>query len=160
MCVGEVGRLPPFSEMKTRIAILTAALMLAGCRTKAVTVTAVDRHADSVSALRSIQSHGLHVFSETETIILRQDSTGRLVPVAHDIVRHTEKSTETRQIADTTHFQSQDKETIKKEKETQPAAKKTDNGRGAVFAIVMLLLFTAFVLVLAIYLLKLWKYRN
>lgn len=146
--------------MKKRIAILTAALLLTGCRTKAVTVAAVERHADSVASLRSVQSHGLQSFSETETIILRQDSTGRLVPVAHDIVRRTEKSTETHRTADTTHFQSQDKETIRQEKETQPAAKKTADGNRWAFAIVMLIMFSALVMMLAIYLLKLWKSRN
>ena len=158
--MGEVGRLPPFRKMKARIAILTAALLLEGCRTKAVTVTAVDRHADSVAALRSIQSHGLHVFSETETIILRQDSTGRLVPVAHDIVRHTKRSTETNRTEDTSMVVTN---TISKKeniKETTPARQEVDKGNRIAFSIVMLLLFTAFVLVLAIYLLKLWKSRN
>lgn len=146
--------------MKAKIAILILSILLTACRSKASAVSVAERHADSVAALRSVSSRGINVFSETETIIMRQDSTGRLVPVAHNIIRHTEKSTENVSTADTTHFQSQDKENIKKEKETQPAAKKTADGNKWAFAIVMLIMFSALVMMLAIYLLKLWKSRN
>ena len=151
---GEVESLPFSVKMKKTIAIMSL-LMLYGCRSKADTVAV--RHADSVAALSSVSATTLDRVETWETLVMRADSLGRLVPVSRGLVRHTEKSSESAQRGDTAVFAASNEE--QHHQETQKAAEAVKTSRAGVtgFAVGLWFAFSAVVLLLAAYLLSKWK---
>lgn len=139
--------------MKT-IAIIPL-LLLYGCRAKAGTVSV--RHADSVAALRSVAASTIDRVETWETVTMRADSLGRLVPVSRDVTRHTEKASGRAMRGDTGVFKASVEELHHEENETRPAATETSRAGFTGFAIGMWTAFTGVTLLLAAYLLKKWK---
>ena len=140
--------------MKKTIAIMSL-LMLYGCRSKADTMAV--RHSDSVAALSSLSASTLDRVETWETLVMRADSLGRLVPVSRGLVRHTEKSSESAQRGDTAVFAALNEE--QHHQETQKAAEAVKTSRAGVtgFAVGLWFAFSAVVLLLAAYLLSKWK---
>lgn len=148
------GHKPPlFDKMKT-IAIIPL-LLLYGCRAKADTVSV--RHADSVAALRSVAASTLDRVETWETVVMRADSLGRLVPVSRDVIRHIEKASGSAMRGDTAVFTASTEELHHKETKHAAAATQTSRAGFTGFAIGMWTAFTGVTLLLAAYLLKKWK---
>ena len=71
-----------------------AILLLCGCCSKRHTVKAVEtRHADTVATLEARRVSTLERETVTERLVMRPDSLGRLVVVARDVVRTTDRGT-------------------------------------------------------------------
>lgn len=113
--------------MRQIAAILLTFIVLTSCKAKAVTSTATMRHADSVAALRSIAARDLNRVEVWETLVMKADTTGCLVPVSREIRRHTEKAAESVQSADTARFTVQDIQSTNQVEEK--AADATDTPR-------------------------------
>jgi hypothetical protein len=139
--------------MKTIIAI--SLLLLCGCRAKADTVAM--RHADSVAALRSVGASTLDREETWETVTMRADNLGRLVPVSRDVIRHTEKATRNATRHDTAVFTSSTEELHHQETKNAAAATQTSRAGFTGFVIGVWLASTGMVLLLAAYLLRKWK---
>lgn len=139
--------------MKT-IAILSL-LLLCGCRAKADTVAM--RHADSVAALRSVSASTLDRVDTWETVVMRADSLGRLVPVSRDVIRHTERASASATRHDTCVFDASTEELHHQETKNAAAATQTSRAGFTGFVIGVWLASTGMVLLLAAYLLKKWK---
>lgn len=108
------------------ILFLASLLLLAGCRTRKVSVSSVaTRHADSVAMLRSIGSRALDREEVWETVVMLRDTLGNLVPVSREIRRHTEKATETATQGDTAVFHAATEQTINQTEESVTEAPKT-----------------------------------
>lgn len=135
-------------------------LLASCCARRAEAVSSYERHADSVASLRYVSSHGLERIVDTETIIMRQDSTGRLVPVARDIVRRREKTTENASRTDTAVVRTENKENTHSIEKTQPEPRKEANRGTWMLAAGFILFFSAFFIGMALYIKKLWKSRN
>lgn len=116
--------------MTKSIHILLAVLILVGCRTKSKSVTAeTTRRSDSVAAINGITTRSVDRLEVWETVIMMQDSFGRLSPVRHDIVRHTEKATQSCAKSDTAVFTSStDKEYHSNEKDVTAATETPRRG--------------------------------
>lgn len=140
--------------MKKTIAIMSL-LLLYGCRSKADTVAV--RHADSVSALRSVGASTLDRVETWETLVMRADSLGRLVPVSRDVIRHTEKASESAMRGDTAVFAASNEEQHHQETKKAAEAAQTSRAGFTGFAIGVWAAFSAVVLLLAAYLLSKWK---
>lgn len=79
------------TKTKTYLAVI---LLLCGCCSKRHTVTAVEsRHADTVATLEARRVSTLERETVTERLVMRPDSAGRLVVVARDVVRTTDRGT-------------------------------------------------------------------
>lgn len=139
--------------MKIAIAILPL-LLLYGCRSKADTVAV--RHADSVAALSSVAATTLDRVETWETLVMRADSLGRLVPVSRDVVRHTEKSSESAVRGDTSVFAASNEQSHHQENERAAEAPQTSRAGFKGFAVGLWVAFTGMTLLLASYLLKTW----
>lgn len=141
--------------MKKTIAILSL-LLLYGCRSKADTVAV--RHADSVAALSSMAAATLDRVETWETLVMRADSLGRLVPVSRDVIRHTEKASESAMRGDTAFFSASTEQQLHHQ-ETKKAAEAAQTSRAGFtgFAIGVWIAFSALVLLLASYMLSKWK---
>lgn len=108
------------------ILLLASLLLLAGCRTRKVSVSSeATRRADSVAALRSIGSRALDREEVWETVVMLRDTLGNLVPVSREIRRHTEISTETATQGDTAVFHASTEQTINQTEESITEAPKT-----------------------------------
>ena len=140
--------------MKKTIAILSL-LLLYGCRSKADTVAV--RHADSVAALSSVAATTLDRVETWETLVMRADSLGRLVPVSRDVIRHTEKASESAMRGDTAVFAASTEQLHHQETETAAEAAKTSRAGFTGFAIGVWVAFSALVMLLASYMLSKWK---
>ena len=98
-------------------------LTLLGCRSHSQTIqTDTVRHADSVATLTSVSSSTLDRVEVWETIVMERDSLGVLAPVRHDIVRHTEKATQSENRDDTATFEASNEETYQHNEKTVTAA--------------------------------------
>lgn len=140
--------------MKKTIAIMSL-LLLYGCRSKADTVAV--RHADSVAALSSMAATTLDRVETWETLVMRADSLGRLVPVSRDVIRHTEKSSESAMRGDTAVFAASTEQLRHKETQKAAEAAKTSRAGFTGFAIGVWVAFSVLVLLLASYMLSKWK---
>ena len=140
--------------MKKTIAILSL-LLLYGCRSKDDAVAV--RRADSVAALRSVGASTLDRVETWETLVMRADSLGRLVPVSRDVIRHTEKASESAMRGDTAVFAASNEEQHHKDTHKAAEAAKTSRAGFTGFAIGVWVAFSALVLLLATYILKQWK---
>ena len=79
---------------KTKAYMALAILLLCGCCSKRHTVKAVEtRHADTVATMEARRVSTLERETVTERLVMRPDSLGRLVVVARDVVRTTDRGT-------------------------------------------------------------------
>lgn len=129
--------------MAPRSLILILSIMLASCCTHRESVASSVRHCDTVAELRSISARQLHSETVWETIIMRQDTAGRLVPVSREITRRTH--TERENTADTSRSEVK-AEAVAEEKSVStetasPSASSRDKTPGWVKALVFLLVF-------------------
>lgn len=116
------------------ILLILSVSALVACRSrKAVSLTSLERHADSVGVLRSIAARELIRETETTVVTMRPDTTGTLVEVSRDVFRTVTRETENAIKSDTGAFHAETmKNTTKEEKiqETQPSEAK---GRSRAF---------------------------
>ena len=107
------------------ILLILSVSTLVACRSrKALSLTSLERHADSVGVLRSIAARELTRETETTFVTMRPDTTGTLVEVSRDVFRTVTRETENAIKSDTGTFQAETmKNTTKEEKtqETQPS---------------------------------------
>ena len=135
-------------------------LTLLGCRSHSQTIqTDTVRHADSVAALSSVSASTLDKVEVWETVIMRQDSLGRLVPVRHDIVRHTEKATQSETRDDTAAFEASSEEKYQNNEKTVTAAPHEARRTFKWFVAGIWLGFAALAIMLVAYLIKKGKGR-
>lgn len=98
-------------------------LTLLGCRSHSQTIqNDTVRHSDSVSTLTSVSASTIDKVEVWETIVMERDSLGVLAPVRHDIVRHTEKATQSETRDDTAAFEASNEETYQHNEKTVTAA--------------------------------------
>lgn len=145
--------------MKAAAAILTALLLASCCARKAEAVSSSSRHADTVATLRSLSARTIDRRTTTETIVMRPDSTGRMVPVSHVIVRHTDKTEDV--TADTSDYRAEAEigtETAKAETAT-PSAREGTGLKWAV-GVTLWLLLAVLIALEAVYLYKRWTSRD
>lgn len=148
-------------DMKKMVVLVFLVSLLTGCRCKAVTVTQSERHADSTATLTQRTSKGVDRIVETELLVMRADSLGRLVPVIREVVRHTEHSAENTEINDTVTVTAQeimDEETVEQKDRTDAAIRERRLAIGILSA--CFVLFSAIFSLLLIYLYKSWKLKN
>ena len=145
--------------MKAAAAILTALLLASCCARKAEAVSSSSRHADTVATLRSLSARTIDRRTTTETIVMRPDSMGRMVPVSHVIVRRTDKTEDV--TADTSGYKSEAEavtETAKVETAT-PSAREGTVLKWAV-GVTLWLLLAVLIALEAVYLYKRWTSRD
>lgn len=111
--------------MRQIAAILLTFIVLTSCKAKSVTSTDTVRHADSVAALRSIAARDIDRVEVWETLVMKADTMGRLVPVSREIRRHTEKAVESVQSTDTSRFTVQDMQSTNQVEEKAADATET-----------------------------------
>lgn len=145
--------------MKAATAILTALLLASCCARKAEAVSSSARHADTVATLRSLSARTIDRQVTTETIVIRRDSLGRMVPVSHVIVRHTDKTEDV--TADTSDFKAEIKAEAKAETATKetPTARHETGGRWSM-GVTLWLLFVILAALAATYIIRTWKSRD
>lgn len=146
-------------KMKAAAAILTAMLLASCCARKAEAVSSSSRHADTVATLRSLSARTIDRRTTTETIVMRPDSMGRMVPVSHVIVRHTDKTEDVS--ADTSDYRAEAEavtETAKAETAT-PSAREGTGLKWAV-GVTLWLLLAVLIALEAVYLYKRWTSRD
>lgn len=145
--------------MKAAAAILTALILASCCARKAEAVSSSSRHADTVATLRSLSARTIDRRTTTETIVMRPDSMGRMVPVSHVIVRRTDKTEDV--TADTSDYKSEAEtvtETAKVETAT-PSAREGTVLKWAV-GVTLWLLLAVLIALEAVYLYKRWTSRD
>lgn len=144
--------------MKAATAILTALLLASCCARKAEAVSSSSRHADTVAALRSLSARTIDRQVTTETIVIRRDSLGRMVPVSHVIVRHTDKTEDV--TADTSDFKAEAKDEAKKETAKKETTARHDTGGRWAMGVTLWLLFAILAALAATYIIRTWKSRD
>lgn len=146
-------------KMKAAAAILTALLLASCCARKAEAVSSSSRHADTVATLRSLSARTIDRRTTTETIVMRPDSMGRMVPVSHVIVRHTDKTEDV--TADTSDYRAE-AEAVTETAKAETATPSAREGTGLKWAVgVTLWLMLAVLIALeAVYLYKRWTSRD
>lgn len=145
--------------MKAAAAILTALLLASCCARKAEAVSSSSRHADTVATLRSLSARTIDRRTTTETIVMRPDSMGRMVPVSHVIVRHMDKTEDV--TADTSDYRAEAEavtETARMETAT-PSAREGAALKWAV-GVTLWLLLAVLIALEAVYLYKRWTSRD
>lgn len=145
--------------MKAAAAILTALLLASCCARKAEAVSSSSRHADTVATLRSLSARTIDRRTTTETIVMRPDSMGRMVPVSHVIVRHTDKTEDV--TADTSDYRAE-AETVTETAKVETAAPSAREGAALKWAvgITLWLLLAVLIALEAVYLYKRWTSRD
>lgn len=145
--------------MKAATAILTALLLASCCARKAEAVSSSSRHSDTVATLRSLSARTIDRQVTTETIVIRRDSLGHMVPVSHVIVRHTDKTEDV--TADTSDFKADTKVESKAETATKetPAARHDTRGRWAM-GVTLWMLFAILAALAATYIIRTWNSRD
>lgn len=160
MVGGEVFGSPLLSKKMNKTAyIVMMALLMMGCKSKAVTVIDTTRHVDSITAMSSVSARQLESVETWETIVMRPDTLGRLVVTSRDIVRHVSKATEKATDTASTHLQVQveEKDVTKVEKTAEPTQTR---GKGLVgFGIGIWVTLSALVVLLIVYLIRKGKGR-
>ena len=127
------------------ILLILSAFALVACRSrKAVALTSLERHADSVGVLRSIAARELTRETETTVVTMRPDSTGTLVEVSRDVFRTVTRETENAIKSDTGAFHAETMQDTIKEEKTQET--KTNEAKGRSRAFVAGMVATAVVL--------------
>lgn len=151
--------------MAPRSLILILSFMLASCCMHRESVASSVRTCDTVSELRSISARQLQSETVWETIIMRQDSTGHLVPVSREVTRRTHNEREN--AADTSRSEVKAEAVTEERSESNvtatPSAPSRDGAPGWVKALVFLLVFitVAFgIFAFYKYLEKKWKSIN
>ncbi len=145
--------------MKAATAILTALLLASCCAHKVEAVSSSSRHADTVATLRSLSARTIDRQVTTETIVIRRDSLGRMVPVSHVIVRHTDKTEDV--TSDTSDFKAETKVETKSEtamKET--TAERHDKGGRWAMGVKLWLLFAILAALAATYIIRTWESKD
>lgn len=107
-------------ETKT-ILLICAALLATGCRSRREVVT-YERRSDSTALVIQSRTATLDRESWTQTIILRPDTSGRLVPVEVTVTQSKETTKEHTQQADTTLVKTEVDERTEEQTETQMTA--------------------------------------
>ena len=145
--------------MKAAAAILTALLLASCCARKAEAVSSSSRHADTVATLRSLSARTIDRRTTTETIVMRPDSTGRMVPVSHVIVMHTDKTEDV--TADTSDYRAE-AETVTETAKVETAAPSAREGTVLKWAVgvTLWLLLAVLIALEAVYLYKRWTSRD
>ena len=158
---GEVEAFPSFGKMKTVFFILLLVPAVAvGCRArKEDTHTSIERHSDSVAALRSIGARELTREVETTVVTMRPDTLGRLVEVARDVTRSVTRETETAKKADTAVFRSETMQNTTQEKKTSETQNDTARRATTAFVAGMWVAFTVLVAGLAAILYMKWRLK-
>lgn len=137
--------------MKNTVAILL--LMLASCRSETVTVDTV-RRSDSVSSLRSIAARDLQRVEVWETLVMKADTGGNLVPVSREIKTHSEKASETAKTHDTTRFSSAVEESFHQDEKKPAEATETPRMGFSWFIAGVWVGFSLLVCLLAVFVIK------
>lgn len=128
-------------------------LLLASCRSKAVTVDTT-RHADSVSSLRSIAARDLERVEVWETLVMKADTSGKLVPVSREVKTHKEKSSQTETQHDTTLFSSSVEESFRQEEKNPAEATETPRRGFSLFVAGVWVGFSLLVCLLSVFIIK------
>lgn len=116
------------------ILLILSAFALVACRSrKAVALTSLERHADSVGVLRSIAARELTRETETTVVTMRPDSTGTLVEVSRDVFRTVTRETENAIKADTGAFHAETMQDTIKEEKTQETQTSEAKGHSRAF---------------------------
>ena len=116
------------------ILLILSAFALVACRSrKAVALTSLERHADSVGVLRSIAARELTRETETTVVTMRPDSTGTLVEVSRDVFRTVTRETENAIKSDTGSFHAETMQDTIKEEKTQETQTSEAKGRSRAF---------------------------
>lgn len=147
--------------MKAAAAILTALLLASCCARKAEAVSSSSRHADTVATLRSLSARTIDRRTTTETIVMRPDSMGRMVPVSHVIVRHTDKTEDV--TADTSDYRAEaEAEAVTETARVETATPSAREGTGLKWAVgvTLWLLLAVLIALEAVYLYKRWTSRD
>lgn len=135
-------------------------LTLLGCRSHSQTIqNDTVRHSDSVSTLTSVSASTIDKVEVWETIVMERDSLGVLAPVRHDIVRHTEKATQSETRDDTAAFEASSEEKYQNNEKTVTAAPNEARRRFNWFVAGIWLGFAALAAMLVAYLIKKGKGR-
>ena len=92
-----------------------------------------------------------------EAVTMRTDSSGELVVVAHDIVRHETRQTETESKADTSVLSVSEQRLESETEETSAGAAAERGGSGRFIAFVWGL-WASLAVLLAVYMSKKWKH--
>ena len=130
---------------------------LSGCRSKSSFVAVAERSLDSLASLRSMSAKALERVEVWETVTMRPDSSGALVVVARDIVRHETRQTETESKADTA-VSSVSEQRLESETEETAAGTAAAERRGTGRVAFMWGLWASLAVLLAVYMSKKWKH--
>lgn len=146
--------------MKKILLILVVFLVVSGCRTKSVAVADV-RRLDSVASLRSVSASSVERVEVWETVVMRPDSTGSLVAVSRDIVRHTTKEERIEETNDSTETHSTDSQSYEeKSKTTMAGGGVASRAVFGWYGVAIWLAFAGLAYFLLNYLMKKWTLRN
>lgn len=143
--------------MKTLLFTILLAFCLSGCRSKSSFAAVAERSLDSLASLRSMSAKALERVDVWETVTMRPDSSGALVVVARDIVRHETRQTETESKADTAVSSVSEQRLESETEETSAgtaAAERRGTGRFVAF---MWGLWASLAVLLAVYMSRKWK---
>lgn len=144
--------------MKTLLFTILLAVCLSGCRSKSSFVTVAERSLDSLVSLRSMSAKALERVEVWETVTMRPDSSGALVVVARDIVRHETRQTETESKADTA-VSSVSEQRLESETEETVAGTAAAERRGTWrFVAFMWCFWASLAVLLAVYMSRKWKH--
>lgn len=139
--------------MKPLLFTILLAVCLSGCRSKSSFVAVAERGLDSLASLRSMSAKALERVEVWETVTMRPDSSGALVVVARDIVRHETRQTETESKADTAVLSVSEQRLESETEETSAGAAAERGGSGRFIAFVWGL-WASLAVLLAVYLSK------
>ena len=153
----------PFFDgtMKKKLPVLVVFLVImTSCRTKSISIADV-RRLDSVASLRSMSASSVERVEVWETVVMRPDSTGSLVAVSRDIVRHTTKEERSEETNDSTETHSTDSQSYEEKSKTTMAGGGVASRAGFCwYGVAIWLAFAGLACFLLNYLMKKWTLRN
>lgn len=140
--------------MKATTYILLAFFALVSCKAKTSVVYERTGNAEGVALLSSIAARAMERTETWETVVMKADTTGKLVPVSREVRTRKERMTENESRGDTALFQKSERQEERQEDEKAVTA--TETGKTARFAFVSGVWFgiAALVVLLALILIK------